>query len=399
MPPPALPADDARQRRHLRWALAAWAGFTLLLLVGTSRLPATRQSVVQHYRTASSAWVEGRPVYGEGREHGFLYLPSFAVLHAPFALLPLPAGGLLWRAANVALLGAGVWLLARALGRERRGTFLLVASVVLLGAVWTTARHGQATLAMGGCMLAGAAMLCERRLWAAAAWLALGVALKPLSLAALLVAAAVTPGLRLRAALLLLAVLLLPFLAQAPGYVLAQYEGFARMIATAGSPVDRHRFPDLLYSLSLLGLDLSPRAALLVRALAGAAALGAFAWVRRRADDRVTALLFYALTSAYLLAFNPRTEHNTYSLFAPALAAAVAWALAEGQRRAALGFALLTLALKVDYDITHALTGHALPWTKPLLLAVALGVLLRHAARARWAFGAPATPDAPSPAR
>jgi alpha-1,2-mannosyltransferase len=383
--PPLAPLPEV-ERRRARLAVGLWIAFTAAVLVACARLGPERQSVVRHYRAASHAWLEGRPIYADGGEHGFLYLPTFAVAHVPFAALPLKPGGLLWRAANLALLGLGAWLLARALGRERRGTAFLALSVVTLACCWSSAKHGQATLAMAGAMLAGCAMLVERRLAAAAAWLVAGVALKPLAVALLLVVAALWPRAGLRMLPLALVAAALPFLTQSPDYVLAQVEGFVRMIREAGEPLDRERFPDLFLSLRELGIALSPTTTLLVRALAGLVTLGALAWARRRADDRVLALLLYGLVACYLLGFNPRTEHNTYSLIGPALGGFAAWALLEGRSRAAVAFGVLALLPRIDFDVAKALSGDSVPWVKPILLAVAVAAMWLYARRRGWRF-------------
>lgn len=380
--PTAPRVEMDSERRRLRWALALWVAYVVLALAAGPRLSARSQSVTEHYRNASKAWVDGRPVYGEGREHGFLYLPTFAVLYVPFAQLPQPLGATLWRAVNLALLGLGLWHFGSALGGSRSGTFLLVASLMAVG--WSSARHGQATLAMAGTMLAAAGALAGRRLGQAAAWCAVGLAIKPLSVVFLLLAAVAWHGLAWRLLAGLLAVALVPFLTQTPTYVAEQWVGFLRMLSTAHTPLDRQRFVDVLSSLQLAGLDLSAGAALLVRAAAGLAAMGLFLRIRRRADVSVATLLLYAFAAAYLLWFSPRTEHNTYALIIPAVGLFSAWAVLQGRRRLALLHAALGVWIWVDHDITSNLTGAPLPWTKPLILAAALATMLWHARGAGW---------------
>lgn len=389
---PAQAPLGGDERRRALLAAGLWVAFTAAVLISCSRLGPERQSVVRHYRTASQAWLDGRPLYTEGSAHGFLYLPTFAVLHVPFTLLPLQPGGLLWRAANLALFALGAWHAARALGRERRGTAFLVLSTITLACCWSTAKHGQATLAMAGTMLAAAAALVERRWALAAAWLVLGVAVKPLTVAMLLVVAALWPRAGWRILPLALAAAALPLLTQAPGYALEQYAEFGRMIREADAPLDRERFPDVFLALAQLGLDLPSRVELALRALAGLATLGALAWVKRRADARVMALLLYGLVAGYLLGFNPRTENNTYGLLGPALGGFAAWALQEGRPRTAVAFAVLALLPRVDFDVAKALTGDTLPWIKPLLLAIVVAAMWVYARRRAWTFATPAPP-------
>lgn len=386
--PPAPCASDPRERRALRWALLVWALNLAVLLALTLGQGPERQSVMRHYRTASASWLAGEPLYGEGREHGFLYLPAFAVLHAPFALLPFAGGVALWRLSSLALLAWGLWRLSRAFAAERPATFFLVATLLALG--WSAARHGQSTLPMAGAILAAAGALAERRLTHAALWCALAVALKPIALVPALLAAACWRGVAPRMALALLAVGLLPFLAQSPAYVAAQWQGFARMIASADVPLDRARFLDVPGALASLGLDLPRGAALALRLLGALAALGALAYARRRVAAPVAALLFYVVACVYLLAFNPRTEHNTYALLAPALGLFCAWAVLEGRRRAAALYVVLSAWLWLDHALTFALTGSAQVWTKPLGLLVCATAFAWDAKRT---LGGPPGPD------
>ena len=58
------------------------------------------------YRDGALAWVAGKNMYnGTGR--GFIYLPQAAILYVPFAMLPVPLGGLLWRAISLSVFA--VW--------------------------------------------------------------------------------------------------------------------------------------------------------------------------------------------------------------------------------------------------------------------------------------------------
>lgn len=366
-PSTASPADARWQR--LTWTL--WVVVAAVLVAGTLPLPGTRQSVLNAYAAGAQRWQSGQPLYDETSSHGFLYLPAFAVLYAPFAALPYDAGGALWRLTNLALLGVGVHLFARAVGGPRRHLFAAVLSAVALGVSWSSARHGQSTLAMAGAVLAAAGALAERRPGAAAAWCAIGLALKPLGLVPLLLVGAAYPATRLRLLLGVALVLGLPFLTQAPAYAAEQLHGFVRMLTRAGSPADRERFPDLFRALASTGVTVPEGVALALRAVAGVGALAAFVAVRRRANAPVSALWLYLLTACYLLWFNPRTEHNTFSLAGPALGAFAAWAVLQGRRGWAALHGVLALAIWFDHDLTTSITrGPPVAFTKPLLLGV-----------------------------
>ena len=97
-----------------------------------------------------------------------------------------------------------------------------------LPAALPCARNGQSTLIMMAFMILAAVDLAETgpggpRRWRAALWLSLSLAFKPLSLAMLLVVAALDWRMAWRLVLGVACVLLFPFLTQSPHYVAAQY--------------------------------------------------------------------------------------------------------------------------------------------------------------------------------
>ncbi len=385
--------DDARWAR--RTALL-WLIYAAILVAGTLPLPASRQSVLLAYTAGADRWWSAAPLYDETSTHGFLYLPVFAVLYTPFAALPLDVGGTLWRLTNLALLGTGVAAFARAVGGDRRHRVAAVLSAVTLGVSWSGARHGQSTLALAGCLLAGAAALVERRPWAAALALGAGLALKPLGAVPLLLVGGAVAAMRGRLLLALAAVLALPFLTRPPAYAAEQLAAFGRMLLRAGDPPDRERFPDLFLALQALGLSVGGLAALALRGLAALGTLAALRAVRRRADPVAAAAWLVLLAVAYLLWFNPRTEHNTYSLAGPALGVFAGLAALGGRPRWAALHGVVALAIWLDHDVTTALTrARPVAWTKPLLLAVGVGLAWAQSRAAGWRLGPPA-PAQPS---
>src|SRR5687768_10391283 len=82
------PADV--QRAWLLWGV-------LFLVIAVLIVRGDKRTVVNHYRAAAHAWMAGEPLYND-TGHGFLYLPSSAVLFVPFAMLPDVLGDIAWRA-------------------------------------------------------------------------------------------------------------------------------------------------------------------------------------------------------------------------------------------------------------------------------------------------------------
>ena len=90
-----------------RIGIGVWLLFNLVILVLVWRSPGV-SSVVGNYQYGALGWWAGEDVYGPGVD-GFLYLPSFALLYTPFALLGEPWGDILWRIVSVGLLTYAVW--------------------------------------------------------------------------------------------------------------------------------------------------------------------------------------------------------------------------------------------------------------------------------------------------
>src|ERR1700748_1213453 len=81
------------------------------------------------YWTAGSRALAAQPLYREDDGHfQFKYLPAFALLASPLAMLPLPIARGLWFAVSSILMLVLLWLSLRALPSVHRPPPLLVAA-------------------------------------------------------------------------------------------------------------------------------------------------------------------------------------------------------------------------------------------------------------------------------
>lgn len=99
----------AQQLAWLCWGV-------LILTIGLLVVFGAEHTVVGAYRDAAHQWFAGRDVYN-ATGHGFLYLPSAAILFAPFAALPLPASEILWRVLTIGSFAIATRRLATLVGR------------------------------------------------------------------------------------------------------------------------------------------------------------------------------------------------------------------------------------------------------------------------------------------
>jgi hypothetical protein len=105
----------------------------ILALVSLAALFTTRVSHrmpdLEVYRTAGSRAIAAQPLYREEDGHyQFKYLPAFALLAAPLAMMPLAVAKALWFAVSSVLMLVLLWLSLRALPAIHRPPALLLAA-------------------------------------------------------------------------------------------------------------------------------------------------------------------------------------------------------------------------------------------------------------------------------
>jgi hypothetical protein len=351
------------------WTL--WVVFALFTAVTQLPVPPFSGNVFRVYRDAGCNWLAGQPLY-DGTGNNFLYLPQCAMLCVPMAFLPFQWAGFLWRIFNIAVFAVGVWRFVRLAGRDRSPPMFPWVSlcVILLSA--SAARHGQMTMIMGGLMLLAVVDLADERWWRAVFWMALGVALKPLMIVLVLLAAVLYPRTSWRMALSLTLLVLLPFLAQRPDYVVEQYRLSMQTLQDAKELGTRNEFPHLFWVLKSAGLSVPPVAQTVVRLVVAALTLAMCWLVKRRCNAVQAAVMLYTLAVAYLMLFNPRTEHNSYCLITPPLAIYATQAVWARRWSVAAILTGMALAMLLSYPL-----GKIMPtvWLKPVLCIVFVAIV------------------------
>lgn len=131
---------------------------------------------VNNFETFRTSWfnlVGGRGLYGENPTHQdyFKYSPTFALLFAPFAVLPFTAGVLLWSAVNA---GALYWGLGRVLGPREA---LAARAIVVLDTIGSM-QNVQSNALSAGLVILAFSELSRRRELRAALVIATGTLIK-----------------------------------------------------------------------------------------------------------------------------------------------------------------------------------------------------------------------------
>ena len=347
-----------------RLAWGAWGVCMLIMSVIVALRPA--RSITHVYRDASYHWWAGEPIYS-GNVHGFLYFPSSAVLFSPFAFLPYPVGSMAWRWLAFALFTWAMWRLARLALPLRfwRSTLCLILLFIIPSSTVNLVR-AQSEVIMVALMIHAAVDLGRGQWWRSTLALCLAVAIKPLALVMLLMAAATVPAMRGRLALGMVGVALLPFVHPDWSYVVSQYEALAHQMVVAVDP-GPGRWNELTALLTRFHLELSEDSMTLVRLIGAGGTLALALAARRWHGPVLGSVILLALAVSYQLLFNPRTEEGSYLNLAAlaALFAGIAWYV-EGRVWVALGLLALCVGLGTHMygDWIYRPTDL---WLKPLL--------------------------------
>jgi hypothetical protein len=363
-------------RRALTWII--WALVFLVIFGDVVRRP-FKHTTMPVYRLATAQWWAGQDPYSTLRNHdAFLYFPQAAFLFTPFTWGPPLLGDLLWRAAAFGLFAYALVRLQAFFLRwphqDRDRTFLFLTLLAVPSSL-ASLRNAQFDLPLAALFILAAAEVGLARWNAAAFWLCLALALKPLAVVPMLLFGALyyrtLPG---RLAVGLLIAVALPFLHWNPTFVAHEYVQCAQSLAWA-TQANEARYSDLGALLSKVAIDppyAVKTAARIVFAL-GYFGLGVVAV--RRLDRAAAAWLVGALGADYLMLFNPRTETCSYVFLGPFLASAALACLSVPARRR-LGWALVFGALACACDaIPHV--GHLTDrWLKPLVALLFLPVLI-----------------------
>lgn len=360
----------------LAWWL--WVLYGLTIILQTLNDTPSPGNVCAIYFRAGADLLAGRSLYSEPY---FMYLPSAACFFTPFACAPFTLMAALWKFVNLAVFSAGVFSLASTKRTDgNRAAFLQISAVSCMLSIGAS-KHGQMTLAMAGLLMLAAVNLERSHLWKASLFMALSLALKPIALPFLLLAAVAYRASLLRTILFSLVMFLLPFLFQDAVYVLAQYADVPRMLRTTAQIKGSSVIPSLVGFLQAIGVGLGNVEQLLVRMLCAIVALLVYvAGKSRLRESADRSLYLYGICAGYILLLSPATEKNTYAMLAPVTG--LLWCLAGSQRHRLVQVALgvVVLSSLLSHTISEMLSRTPLAqMAKPFGAVVVMTILVQRA--------------------
>lgn len=363
------PLLNSRRSNHL--AVGLWIAFAIAVVLVRLGAEPTPGNVFNIYREAALRWQQEQALH-DGR---FLYLPTFAQIFAPFSWLPFAVGGAFWRLINLSIFALGVASYSKQARVDPRDTFLKV-TIVCLPLTWSAARHGQATLAMGGLMMLGITSLARHRLWRAGFLLTMAVAIKPLAIVAI---PAVWSARRATLIPLLLwgvFWLATPFALHEASYVSRSFAGMIEAVQQHAATSSQHAMPELFGLFDSLGIHFSRHSATAVRVLMGLGVLG-LCTQRCRGSSLQSGRDLYAIVCAFLLLCSPSTENNTYALIAPVLGYAFVLARRERLTGPCVILAAAFGLFLASYELGKLFPGSCLEMCKPIATIALAAVLWR----------------------
>lgn len=160
--------------RHFQVRCRAVGAAWLVAVIATSiQAIAAHNNNFEVFRASSFNLMAGRDLYGANPTHHdfFKYSPTFALLFAPFAVLPFSLGLLAWNAANAGVLWWGV---TRVLAPRPAFAVLLIVTLDLVGSM----QNVQSNALSAGLMILAFGALQDRRELRAALLVALGTIIK-----------------------------------------------------------------------------------------------------------------------------------------------------------------------------------------------------------------------------
>jgi hypothetical protein len=342
-----MTASSVESTQFRRAAWGVWIALTLVVCYAA--VAGKERSVTPSYRGAVENWFAGEPIYNMAGSN-FIYFPQAALVFAPWGLLPIPVGEILWRATILGVLAAGVYRFTRLASVDDR--WFLINTFASAGTAAGCARNGQSTLIVTGLMLLAIVDLHDRRWWRATLLLSLAFAFKPIAIVLILLVAAIYLQMLWRLTIGLLLVAVLPFLTQTPDYVISQYQACYENSHTAFQVGITGHWAQLFGMLKVVGLEVpSPVQQVIRIVVAGATLVICWGAVRRLSPARGLFFL-YAFATSYLMLFNSRTEGSTYAMIGPVygLLLAEAWLIQRSQI-GTTGYLLAVIGTVFNFDL------------------------------------------------
>jgi alpha-1,2-mannosyltransferase len=357
-----------KESAYLNIAFSLWI-LTVLIISILVFIAPLKHSVTPTYHEAVERWLAAKSLYFHT---GYFYFPQFVLIFAPFHYLPVPFSDILWRIFQAGLLVTGIWRMVNLLPSSERGAFFLCMSLVAITPCIGALRDGQANVLFAALTVNSVVYLAESQWWLAALCMVSALAIKPIGLVLILLAAIGYRFTIWRLVIFFCIFLLLPFVFADPSYVFSQFQQSLAHLFSA-SLTTENRFSDLNGLLRPLGMGLTGPLSQGVRIMAGILVAGLWLKGSRRMSEPERSFLLLGLSTVYLMLFNPMTEVNSYVIVAPSIAYyAVHYLKMDISSKLGWSLAFMGSSIGLLPELVRPFTKHLGLWWDPLAMIVFL---------------------------
>ncbi len=315
---------SGRAQIILTWiAWTVWTVVVTLKIFSTvGKIPTTMSTLYQYVDFINTFWAK-QPLYIPNDLRGFHYLPIMLILGTPLTWVKIQVAGAIFELFSVGFFTFSVWRIAQQLARFSPA---LIAGIILLASLMpmlVQMEFIQLQISMIAAMTCATAAGMRSDWRSFVIWLALAVALKPLSIVMLLLAAVTLPKTRVVLIASVVALVVVPFAFQDGTYLINEYANYIHQLSyiTDAKAGDWETQADISTFLLAVGFNPSPLARLTLRLVA---AFGTLVMVWRIAQlriDRATSFALLIFSTSYIALFNPKQEIFSFLVVVPGVAA------------------------------------------------------------------------------
>ena len=328
-----------------------------------------KHTVVTSYLLGAERWLERADLYTG--PHGFIYMPTFALLFSPLAKLPLVFTDLLWRAFLLVVYFYSLAQLLKAILKERQALFWQwfgLVSLVALPIAFSGLRNGQMNVLLSAVMILVTAWLVQAQWNYAALLMALVMSLKPTFAVFFLLVLALYKPLWWRVPPLLVGFLCLPLVAGAE-YGITQYINFYAMSHDAMElGMAEPDWATLFNIFPQVGGFFVPEFIQLGVKISLALGTLWYCYRQKQRYDSVSfAIIVLTLACCYHMLFNPRSVNTDYVILGTVMAFWFAAASLLWHDRWYAGlFGLNAVLILLAYELSKLITPDHHSWVNPL---------------------------------
>ncbi len=352
-----------------------WCLFVLFVIFVAIR---GNPNVAQWYNEGAQHWIHGLNLYNTSKlaihgSHsvagtGFIYLPQSAILYIPFSLLPPCLSRIVWRLALIALLAVMFVQIERIIKKYTQFENSALLTSVLLFISCSSMLTGQMNVVLVVFTFFGAVAVSKEQWKRAAFFLVFALAAKPTAIVILLLATGCYRQIQKPVIISLIIMLAFPFAFGHPQYVIDQYKHSVEMLFAANDiGVNSVRWSQLFGMIGQVSdLMVNQEIQLIIRLVFAISTFLLMLFIHRRYELKLSAFFLFALSSVYLMLFNPRTEANDYIQLAPVLMILISFAPIKHIKLHCYVLIFIGFCLAFNGDISRLIISNTHSWVAPL---------------------------------